>query len=49
MAWEMWWAVLGAATAISVSPGEGAIQSIATGLAGKYSTEAQRHDGQLHH
>ncbi|MDT5094504.1 MAG: homoserine/homoserine lactone efflux protein [Mycobacterium sp.] len=29
----MWWAFLGAAIAISVSPGAGAIQSMATGLA----------------
>ena len=33
MAWDLWWAFLGAAVAISVSPGAGAIQSMATGLA----------------
>jgi homoserine/homoserine lactone efflux protein len=33
MAWEVWLAFLGAAIAISVSPGAGAIQSMATGLA----------------
>jgi homoserine/homoserine lactone efflux protein len=30
---DLWWAFLGAAIAISVSPGAGAIQSMATGLA----------------
>ena len=29
---DLWWAFLGAAIAISVSPGAGAIQSMATGL-----------------
>lgn len=33
MTWELWWPFLGAAIAISVSPGAGAIQSMATGLA----------------
>ncbi len=32
MAWEVWLAFFGAAIAISVSPGAGAIQSMATGL-----------------
>ncbi|AKS34413.1 LysE family transporter [Mycolicibacterium goodii] len=32
MAWHVWLAFLGAAIAISVSPGAGAIQSMATGL-----------------
>lgn len=32
MRWELWLAFLGAALAISVSPGAGAIQSMATGL-----------------
>src|ERR1700754_3495081 len=32
MAWEVWLTFLGAAIAISVSPGAGAIQSMATGL-----------------
>ncbi len=32
MRWELWLAFLGAAIAISVSPGAGAIQSMATGL-----------------
>ena len=33
MQWELWLAFVGAAIAISVSPGAGAIQSMATGLA----------------
>ncbi len=33
MTWDLWWAFLGAAVAISVSPGAGAIQSMAIGLA----------------
>src|ERR1700757_3778127 len=33
MAWDLWWAFLGAAIAISVAPGAGGIQSMATGLA----------------
>lgn len=32
MRWEMWLAFIGASVAISVSPGAGAIQSMATGL-----------------
>jgi homoserine/homoserine lactone efflux protein len=32
MAWEMWLAFVGAAIAIAVSPGAGAVQSMATGL-----------------
>src|SRR5258705_11402972 len=32
MAWEVWLTFFGAAIAISVSPGAGAIQSMATGL-----------------
>lgn len=32
MAWQVWLAFIGAAIAISVSPGAGAIQSMATGL-----------------
>ena len=32
MRWELWLAFLGASIAISVSPGAGAIQSMATGL-----------------
>ena len=32
MGWELWFAVVGASVAISVSPGAGAIQSMATGL-----------------
>ena len=32
MAWEVWLTFLGAAIAIAVSPGAGAIQSMATGL-----------------
>jgi homoserine/homoserine lactone efflux protein len=32
MRWDVWWAFLGAAIAISVSPGAGAILSMATGL-----------------
>lgn len=32
MTWQVWLAFLGASTAISVSPGAGAIQSMATGL-----------------
>ncbi|MFM9033748.1 MAG: LysE family transporter, partial [Mycobacterium sp.] len=32
MAWDLWLAFVGAAIAISVSPGAGAIQSMATGL-----------------
>jgi homoserine/homoserine lactone efflux protein len=31
--WDLWWAFLGAAIAIRVSPGAGAIHSMATGLA----------------
>ena len=33
MRWELWLAFVGASVAISVSPGAGAIQSMATGLA----------------
>ena len=33
MTWDLWWPFLGAAIAISVSPGVAAIQSMATGLA----------------
>ena len=32
MAWEVWLTFFGAAIAIAVSPGAGAIQSMATGL-----------------
>gem|GEM_PF-5289379 len=32
MRWEMWLAFIGASVAISVSPGAGAIQSMATGI-----------------
>src|SRR5688500_10432317 len=32
MAWEIWLAFIGAAVLIAVSPGAGAIQSMATGL-----------------
>nr|MDT0525279.1 LysE family translocator [Streptomyces sp. DSM 41633] len=32
MTWQIWLAFLGASIAISVSPGAGAIQSMATGL-----------------
>jgi homoserine/homoserine lactone efflux protein len=33
MTWDLWWAFLGAAIAISLAPGTAAIQSMATGLA----------------
>ena len=33
MTWQMWLAFFGAAIAIAVSPGAGAVQSMATGLA----------------
>ena len=34
MAWEVWLTLIGAAVLIAVSPGAGAIQSMATGLTG---------------
>jgi threonine/homoserine/homoserine lactone efflux protein len=43
MAWEVWLTFFGAAIAIAVSPGAGAIQSMATGLDPRCATRILEH------